>query len=108
MLDRGADSEFVKCFTFRYVAQTDHSLVRVSLGLADGPSLGSNWKFNTSLLEIRDFQDRLESPYQRALVEAVTGNKWWGSLKHRSRYFAIKSSRQLNLDRTKMAKTLKL
>ena len=33
---------------------------------------------------------------------AVTGNKWWGSLKYRIRDFAIKYSRQLKLDRTKM------
>ena len=36
---------------------------------------------------------------------AVTGNKWWGSLKHRIRDFAIKYGCQLNLDRTKVAKS---
>ena len=37
---------------------------------------------------------------------AVTGNKWWGSFKHRIRDFTIKYGCQLNLDRTKVAKSL--
>ena len=37
---------------------------------------------------------------------AVTGNKWWGSLKHRIRDFATKYGCQLNLDRTKVTKSL--
>ena len=37
---------------------------------------------------------------------AVTGNRWWGSLKHRIRDFATKYGRQLNLDRTKEAKSI--
>ena len=88
------------------MAQIDHRFVRVNLRLADRPSLAGYWKFNTSLLEIRDFRDRLESLVQQALARAVTGNKWWGSLKHRIRDFAIKYSRQLNLDRTKVTKYL--
>ena len=71
---RSADTYFVKCPTFHYVAQTDHRRVRVSLRLADRPSLVGYWKFNTSLLEIRDFWDQLESLVQPALVGAVTGN----------------------------------
>ncbi len=43
---------------------------------------------------------------QRALVGAVTGNRWWVSLKHRIRDFATKYGRQLNLDRTKKAKSI--
>ena len=63
-------------------------------------------KFNTSLLEIRDFRDRLESLIKRALVEGVTENMWWVSLKYRIRDFATKYGRQLNLDRTKEAKAI--
>ena len=37
---------------------------------------------------------------------AVTGNRWWVSLKHRIRDFATKDGRQLNLDRTKEAKSI--
>ena len=37
---------------------------------------------------------------------AVTGNRWWVSLKHRIRDFATKYGRQLNLDRTKEAKSI--
>ena len=36
----------------------------------------------------------------------VTKNRWLGSLKHMIRDFAIKYGHQLNLDRTKMAKSL--
>ena len=69
--------------------------------LANRPSLAGNWKFNTSLMEIRDFQERLESLIKQALVGAITGNRWWVSLKHKIRDFATKYGRQLNLDRTK-------
>ena len=85
---RRADIDFVNCPTFHFIAWTGHKLVRVSLRLANRPSLAGYWKFNTSLLEIRDFRDRLESLIQRALVGAVTENRWWGSLKHRIRDFA--------------------
>ena len=88
------------------IAWTDHKLVRVSLQLANRPSLAGYWKFNTSLLEIRDFRDRLESLIKQVLVGAVTGNRWWVSLKHRIRDFATKYGRQLNLDRTKEAKSI--
>ena len=45
-------------------------------------------------------------PNHGALVGAVTGNRGWGSLKHRIRDFATNFSRQLNLDRTKEAKSI--
>ena len=106
VLVRRADSDFVSCPTFHLVAWTDHKLVSVSLWLANTPSLAGYWKFNTSLLEIRDFRERLASLIKRALVGAVTGNRWWVSLKHRIRDFATKYGRQLNIDRTKEAKSI--
>ena len=106
VLVRRADIDFVSCPTFHLIAWTDHKLIRVSLRLVNRPSLAGYWKFNTSLLEIRDFRDRLESLIQRALVGAVTGNRWWVSLKHRIRDFATKYGRQLNLDRTAEAKSI--
>ena len=39
-------------------------------------------------------------------MRVVTRNKWWGFLKYGIRDFAIKYGHQLNLDRTKMAKSL--
>ena len=99
VLVRRADIDFVSCPTFHLIAWTDHKLIRISLRLVNRPSLAGYWKFNTSLLEIRDFRDRLESLIQRALVGAVTGNRWWASLKHRIRDLATKYGRQLNLDR---------
>ena len=104
VLVRRADINFVSCPTFHLIALTDHKLVRVSLWLANRPSLAGYWKFNTSLLEIRDFRDRLESLIKWALVGVVTGNSWV-SLKHRIRDFATKYGRQLNLYRTKEAKS---
>ena len=67
-LVRRADIDFVSCLTFHLIAWTDYKLVRVSLRLANRPSLAGYWKFNTSLLEIRDFRNRLESLIKRALV----------------------------------------
>ena len=101
-----ADSDLVACPTFHWLGRSDHKLVRVSLQLANRPSLASYWKFNTSLLEIWDFRMRLENLIQRALVGAVIGNKWWVSLKYRIRDFAIKYSQQHALDRAKKAKSL--
>ena len=68
VLVRRADIDFVSCPTFHLIAWTDHKLVRVSLRLANRLNLPGYWKFNTSLLEIRDFRERLESLIKRALV----------------------------------------
>ena len=56
--------------------RTDHKLARVSLRLANRPSLAGYLKFNTSLLEIQEFQEQLESLIKQALVGAVTRNRW--------------------------------
>ena len=103
---RRADTDFVTCPTFHYVEQINHRLVRVSVWLANRPSLTGYWKFNTFLLEIWDFQNRSEFLIQWVLVGAVTGNRWWGSLIHRIRDFTIKYGCQLNLGKTKVAKSL--
>ena len=107
VLVRRADTDFVTCPMFHFVGQTDHRLVKVSHRLDNRPSLAGYCKFNTSLLEIWDFWDWLKSLIQWELVEVVSGNRWWGSLKQRIRDFTINYSWQLNLDRTKMAKPLK-
>ena len=88
------------------IAWTEHKLIKVSLRLANRPSLAGYWKFNTSLQEIPDFRDRLESLIKRALVGAVTMIRWWVSLKHRIRDFVSKYGRQLNFDRTAEAKSI--
>ena len=97
VLVRRADPDFVSCPSFPWIGLTDHKLVRVGLWLANRPRLGGYWKFDTSLLEIRDSRERLENSIQRALVRAVTGNKWWESIKYRIRDFAIKYDQQLQL-----------
>ena len=93
MLFRRADCDFVSCPTFHLIGQTDHEIVWVSVQLANTPGLAGYLKFNTSLLEIQDFRDRLESLIKLALVEAVTGNRWWASLKYRIRDFATNYDR---------------
>ena len=106
VLVRRAETDFVTCLTFHYVAWTDNSLVRINLKLANKPSLAGYWKFKTFLQEIWDFRDRLESLVQRASVGAITRNKCCGSLKHRIRDFAIKYSHQLKIVWTKVTKSL--
>ena len=96
---------FVTWTTFHWIEQTDRKLVRVSQQLVNRPRLASYWKFNISLLDIGDFQERLETLIQQALEGAVTGNKWWGSLKYWIRDFVIKYDRQLKLDRAKKTKS---
>ena len=76
VLVRRADVDFVSCPPFHWIGLADHKLIWVSLWLVNRPSLASYWKFNTSLLEIRDFREWLETLIQRALVRAVTGNRW--------------------------------
>ena len=53
---RRADADFVSFPTFHWIRLPDHKHGRVSLRLVNRPSLASYWKFNTSLLEIRDFR----------------------------------------------------
>ena len=69
-------------------------------GWANRPNPAGYWKFKTSLLEIRDFRDRLKDLIQRVLVGAVTRNKY------RIRDFAIIYGQQLKLDRNKIEKSL--
>ena len=66
VLVRRAVSDFISYPMFHLIAWTDHKLVRVSLRLANRPSLTTYWKFNTSLLEIQDFWNKLESLIKRA------------------------------------------
>ena len=99
-------ADFVSCPTFLLIALTDHKLVRVSLRLANRPILAGYWKFNTSLLEIRDSRDQLEYLIKRLLVGAVTGKRWWISLKHRIRDFATKYGWQLNQVWARKAKSI--
>ena len=61
VLVRRADNDLVSCPTFRWLEQTDHKLVWVSLWLLNRPSLAGNWKFNTSLMKIWDFWMLLEN-----------------------------------------------
>ena len=86
------------------IAWTDHKLVRISLWLANRPSLDGYWKFNTPLQEIRDFRDRLESLIKQVLVGGELPGIGGGFLSNID--FATKYGRQLNLDRTKEAKSI--
>ena len=65
--------DFVSCPTCHLIAWTDHKLVRVNIRVANRPSLAGYWKLNTSILEIRDFRDRLESLIRRTSVGRLPG-----------------------------------
>ena len=82
-------------------------MLTVTLQLSDRPRLAAYWKFNTSLLGIRDFRERLELLLQRALVGAVIGNKWWGTLKSRIKDFSIKYCQRLASDKAAKEKSLR-
>ena len=64
---RSADSNFVTCSMSHWLGLADHKLVRVSLRLANRPSLAGYWKLYTSILEIGDFLEWLETLIQRVL-----------------------------------------
>ena len=99
MLVRAVDVDFISCPTFHWLGHSDHKLVMARLLLGDKPRLAGYWKFNCSLLEREDFRDQLVGLIQRDLVGAVTGNKWWGNLKHRIRTFTVKYSQRLAVDK---------
>ena len=107
VLVRRADVDFVSCPVFHLYSKSDHKLLTVTLRLGDRPRLAAYWKFNTSLLGIRDFRERLEILLKRALVGAVIGNKWWGTLKFRIRDFTIKYCQRLALDKAARVKDIK-
>ena len=44
---RRADSDLVNCPAFHWLGRTDHKLVRVTLQLANRPSLAGYWKSNS-------------------------------------------------------------
>ena len=106
MLVRRADSDFLTCPSFHSLGHSDHKLVLARMQLGTRTSLASYWKCNSSVLESADFCKKLEGFIQRALVGAVTGSRWWVSLKCRIRTFVIKYCQQLNLDKAKARKSL--
>ena len=79
VLVRKADSDLITCPTFNWLGLTDHKPVWVSVRLVNRPCLSSDWKFNTSLLEIWDFWMWLENLMQRAIVGVVIGTFGYGT-----------------------------
>ena len=108
MLVRRVDVDFLTCPTFHKYSYSDHAIVVARLRLGNRPKMTGHWKLNISLLERRDFRDRLEGLIRRELVGAVVGNKWWASLKFRIKSFAVKYSQRLAKIKARTAKTLEL
>ena len=106
MLVRRADLDFLSCPEFKYLGRSDHKLVMARLRLSDRPKMATYWKLNSSLLELEDFRKKLGELVQRELVGVVTGNKWYVSLKHKIRTFAVKYSQQLALDKATAEKSI--
>ena len=69
---RRADADSDTYPTFHWIRQTERKHIRISLKLANRPSLAGYWKFNSFLLEKRDFQDWLGSLIKQALMGPVT------------------------------------
>ena len=59
------------CYLSHWLKRTAHKLVRISLRLVNRASLASNWKFNTSLLEIWDFR------WRKPNSAGVSGGGYW-------------------------------
>ena len=99
MLVRRVEVDFFSCPKFHWLGYTDHKMLTIRMQLGDRPRSASYWKFNASLLDKKDFRDQLTGLIQRALVGAVTGNKWWGNLKALIRSFTVKYAQRLALDK---------
>ena len=66
------------------------------------------WKFNSSFLVEKDFQNQLELMLKLKLLGAINGNSWWGNLKDSIRSFAADYSRRLKLDMVAEERCLRL
>ena len=106
MLVRRGDVDFLSCPTFHLLGHSDHKLVMARLNLSARPKLAGYWKFNSTLLELEDYRLKVTELIQRALVGAVTGSKWWVSLKAKIRRFSVQYSQRLALDKAKAKKRL--
>ena len=56
------------------------------------------WKFNTSLLDEKDFQDQIELTQRQELAGTIIGNSWRANIKHRIGSSAADYSRRLKLE----------
>ena len=56
------------------------------------------WKFNSSLLDEKDFRDQLELMLKRELMGAIIDNNWWGKHKDRIRSLLRRVEERLKLD----------
>ena len=63
------------------------------------------WKFNSSLLDERDYQSQLELMLNQELTIAI-GCSWWAKLTDRIKSFAVGYYRKLKLDRLAAQRTL--
>ena len=61
--------------------------------------MSASLKFNTPLLDEKDFQDQPELMFVQELTGAIIRNSWRAKLKDRIGFFAADFSRRLKLDR---------
>ena len=106
VLVRKVDVDFVSCPVFHLYSESDHKLLTVTLRLGDRPRLAAYWKFNISVLEIRDYREQLELLLKLALVRKVIDSKLWGTFKFRIRDFTIKYCQRLALDKAARVKAI--
>lgn len=79
-----------------------YPLISIQFGMAlyvyGSPLKHGYWKFNMSLLDMKDFWEQLLLTINWELSGAMFENKWWDHLKITFRSFVANYSRQLNLD----------
>ena len=107
VLVRRVDLDLIGGPSFQAYNNFDHRFVYFKIRL-DRPKvrMSGYWKFNASLLEDKNFQDRLAILIQRELTGAILGNHFWSHLKDSIRSFAADYSRRLTIDRLTAQKTL--
>ena len=100
MSARWVDVDYLGGPSFEPYKDSDHKMLCVSIKLDKARCrISGHWKFNSSLLDWKDFQDQLELMLKRELLGAIIGNSWWGKLKDSIRSFAADYSRRLKLDK---------
>ena len=100
MLVKRGDLDLLGGASFETYKNSDHKILSASIRLDKAKCRMSGLrKFNSSLLDEKDFRDQLELMLKWELMAAIIANKWWGKLKDRIRSFAVEYSKRLNLDK---------
>ena len=85
--------------SFEPYEDSNNKVFRVFIRLDKAKRRMSNyWKFNSSLLDEKDFRNQLELILKWELLVDICGNSCWANNKDNFRTFAADYSRRLKLD----------